>query len=128
MFQGFEWYCPSDHKHWKRLAKAVPHLAALGVTSMWIPPATKATHRNSNGYDTYDLYDLGEFDQKGSICTKWGTKEELLDFAETANSGGVKIIFDAVLNHKAGADFTESVLATKVDAKGSNPVNHGNGK
>ena len=30
------------------------------------------------GYSTYDLFDLGEFDQKGSVRTKYGTKEEYL--------------------------------------------------
>ena len=31
------------------------------------------------GYGVYDLYDLGEFDQKGTIPTKYGTKQEYLD-------------------------------------------------
>ncbi|KAF4636596.1 hypothetical protein G7Y89_g1482 [Cudoniella acicularis] len=115
MFQGFEWYCPSNNKHWQLLAAAVPHLAALGITSMWIPPATKSACRDSNGYSPYDLYDLGEFNQKGARCTKWGAKEDLVDFVEVANSHGVGIIFDAVLNHKAGADYAEPVLAVKVD-------------
>lgn len=115
MFQGFEWYCPADHKHWVRLAQHIPDLAKLGITSMWIPPATKANWSKSNGYDIYDLYDLGEFHQKGAKHTKWGTKSELVDLANTANANGVKLIFDAVLNHKAGADHTEMVRATKVD-------------
>jgi alpha-amylase len=28
---------------------------------------------------TYDLFDLGEFDQKGSIATKYGDKAQLLE-------------------------------------------------
>lgn len=119
MFQGFEWYCPTDNKHWRRLKKVVQSLATLGVTSMWIPPATKDAWRDSNGYAPYDLYDLGEFTQKGARCTKWGTKEELVEFVEMASSHGIKIIFDAVLNHKAGADHAEPVLAVKVDPKGN---------
>jgi alpha-amylase len=121
MFQGFEWYCPPDNKHWQRLKKAVPNLAALGVTSMWIPPAAKAGWRGSNGYDIYDLYDLGEFDQKGATCTKWGIKAELVDFVETANLHGMAILFDAILNHKAAADYTEIARAIKVDPKGNGP-------
>lgn len=128
MFQGFEWYCPSDNKHWQRLAEAVPSLAALGITSMWIPPAAKTAWRDSNGYAPYDLYDLGEFNQKGATCTKWGTKEDLVGFVETANSHGVAVIFDAVLNHKAGADYAEAVLAAKVDSDGNNLVKHGSGE
>lgn len=85
---------------------------------MWIPPACKAGWHDTNGYDTYDLYDLGEFDQKGGRHTKWGTKEELVAMAETANAHGVKVLFDAVLNHKAAADFSEELMATKVASKG----------
>jgi alpha-amylase len=117
MFQGFEWYIPADHQHWKRLAKAVPSLSALGITSMWIPPACKASWPDQNGYDIYDLYDLGEFDQKGGRHTKWGTKEELVELTNAASAHGIGILFDAVLNHKAAADFSEPVVAVRVDPK-----------
>ncbi|KAF3762759.1 family 13 glycoside hydrolase [Cryphonectria parasitica EP155] len=117
MFQGFEWYVPSDQKHWQRLDNALPSLEALGITSIWIPPACKAGWHTSNGYDLYDLFDLGEFDQKGGRATKWGTKEELIALAERARGRGISILFDAVLNHKASADRAETVLATKVDPK-----------
>jgi alpha-amylase len=73
----------------------------------------------SNGYDVYDLYDLGEFEQKGARHTKWGTKEELVHLADTADKHGIGILFDAVLNHKSGADHSETVTAIKVDPKGS---------
>ena len=43
----------------------IPNLAVLGVPSMWIPPACKAARLEGNGYDIYDLYDLGEFERKG---------------------------------------------------------------
>lgn len=118
MFQGFEWYVPADHQHWRRLEKAMPALAALGVTSMWIPPACKASWYTGNGYDIYDLYDLGEFDQKGSRHTKWGTKEELVAMAECAQRCGIRVLFDAVLNHKAAADYSEEVVATKYGDEG----------
>jgi len=120
MFQGFEWYCPSDHKHWLRLSKAVPSLASIGITRMWIPPATKAAWRGSNGYDIYDLFDLGEFNQKGSRATKWGMKQELVDLVGRANSHGIRILFDTILNHKAGADHTETATAIKIDPNDRN--------
>jgi alpha-amylase len=84
---------------------------------MWIPPACKAARPEGNGYDIYDLYDLGEFDQKGTRETKWGAKEELQGLTEQAEKSGVKVLFDAVLNHKAGADFKEEVVATRVDER-----------
>ncbi|KAK6073491.1 alpha amylase [Seiridium cupressi] len=121
MFQGFEWYIPADHQHWVRLASVIPHLSALGVTRIWIPPATKGMWFKSNGYDVYDLYDLGEFPQKGARETKYGTKDELVRLVNTANSHGVDILFDAILNHRTGADQTETIEAVEVDPKGSAP-------
>lgn len=39
MLQGFEWYVPSDQKHWVRLEKNVAELKKWGVDNVWIPPA-----------------------------------------------------------------------------------------
>ena len=60
---------------WKEAEKQAGYLAKLGITSVWFPPAYKGTNGGySIGYDAYDLYDLGEFDQKGTLPTKYGTK------------------------------------------------------
>ena len=67
MLQAFEWYVPDDHKHWNRLRHALPGLKATGIDNLWIPPACKASSPSGNGYDIYDLYDLGEFDAKGRV-------------------------------------------------------------
>ncbi|EAA30628.3 Amy1 [Neurospora crassa OR74A] len=117
MVQGFEWYCPPDFQHWRRLTKIIPTLAQLGITQIWIPPACKASWKTGNGYDIYDLYDLGEFEQKGSRKTKWGGKEELQQLVAVGAQYGVSVLFDAVLNHKAAADFKEPVLARRVNPK-----------
>lgn len=69
----------------------------------------------SVGYDIYDIYDLGEFDQKAGVRTKYGTKEELLELAKTAKENDVVIYVDAVLNHKFGADQVERFKAKEVD-------------
>ncbi|KAL2132273.1 hypothetical protein VTI74DRAFT_3987 [Chaetomium olivicolor] len=117
MLQGFEWYVPADGAHWRRLERVLPSLAELGVSKLWIPPACKAADPKGNGYDLYDLWDLGEFDQKGGRGTKWGTKEELVRMAEMAGKHGVGVLFDAVLNHKTGADYCERVRATRMDGR-----------
>ena len=84
---------------------------------MWIPPACKAAHWDGNGYDVYDLYDLGEFDAKGSVATKWGSKQELVELCQEADRMAIGIYFDAVLNHKAAADRVEKCPAVEVDPK-----------
>ena len=76
---------------------------------------TKASSTEGNGYDVYDLWDLGEFDAKGAVRTKYGTKEELIDAIKTAKQNGVASYLDAVLNHKAGADKTETFKVVEVD-------------
>jgi alpha-amylase len=49
---------------------------------------------------SYDIWDLGEFDQKGAQRTKWGTKDELLSAIKTATEKGIICYIDAVMNHK----------------------------
>ncbi|KAF2715316.1 glycoside hydrolase family 13 protein [Pleomassaria siparia CBS 279.74] len=114
IFQGFEWYLPADQRHYKRLLSVLPHLHAIGVTALWLPPACKAGNSTGNGYDVYDLYDLGEFEQRGSQSTKWGPKGDLMDLAKRAKELGVELIFDAVLNHRCGGDGKETVVAVEV--------------
>jgi alpha-amylase len=115
LLQGFEWNVPADGKHWKRLLGEIPALKAIGVNNVWLPPGCKASSPQGNGYDIYDLWDLGEFDTKGGVGTKWGTKDELMELAKKAREEGVGLYWDAVLNHKAGADRTEDCRVVEVD-------------
>lgn len=75
----------------------------------------KGASKDSNGYDIYDLYDLGEFDQKGSVSTKWGSKDELLKLCQTAKENRVGLYWDAVLNHRFAGDHREKCQAIEVD-------------
>ncbi|KAF1989166.1 glycoside hydrolase family 13 protein [Aulographum hederae CBS 113979] len=115
IFQTFEWDLPADQKHWTRLRLALPSLASVGFTSIWIPPACKAARPEGNGYDIYDHWDIGEFHQKGTRSTKWGNKEELVRLSEEAKGLGIGIVFDAVFNHRTGADGTLPVRAVEVN-------------
>lgn len=115
MMQAFEWYIPADQKHWARLRDAVAGLKATGIDNIWIPPGCKASSPQGNGYDVYDLYDLGEFDQKGGKATKWGSKEELMQLVDKTQEVGMGVYWDAVLNHKAAADHKEKCQAQEVD-------------
>lgn len=110
--QYFEWYLPADGKHWERLRVQAGALKEAGINSVWLPPAYKgAGGSQSVGYDVYDTYDLGEFDQKGSVATKYGLKEEYLKAIEALKMQGIEVLADIVLNHMMGADETESVMA-----------------
>ncbi|KAJ3480649.1 hypothetical protein NLI96_g8198 [Meripilus lineatus] len=116
MIQFFTWDCSHPTMSWwKHFESEVPHLAELGVTQVWLPPPNKAMVPHGMGYDAYDLWDLGEFDQKDAIATRWGTKDELIAAAATARAHGIDILIDAILNHKIGADRTERFTAVPVD-------------
>ena len=115
MMQYFEWFVADDGKHWQRLKEDAKHLNEIGVTSVWIPPSFKATGTNDVGYGVYDLYDLGEFEQKGVVRTKYGTKEELKEAIDALHKYDIQVYADVVLNHKAGADETEKFLAVEVN-------------
>ena len=99
LMQYFEWYLPDDGQHWNRLAEDAPNLAAKGIRKVWMPPAFKGTGSNDVGYGVYDLFDLGEFDQKGTVRTKYGLKEEYLRAIEALSQNGIEAIADVVLNH-----------------------------
>jgi alpha-amylase len=96
----------------------MPGLRDIGVDNLWIPPGCKGMDASGIGYDLYDLWDLGEFHQKGSRATRWGPKEDLSEMMRTAQDVGIGICWDTILNHKAGADMTETFQATKVDPEG----------
>ena len=120
MIQYFEWNLADDGKHWERLKNDAAHLKEIGVSAVWIPPAYKGTFSGDVGYGAYDLWDLGEFNQKGTVRTKYGTKEELIDAINELHKYGINVYLDAVLNHKGGADETERFLAIEVDPENRN--------
>ncbi|WP_028274342.1 alpha-amylase [Atopococcus tabaci] len=114
MMQYFEWELKDDGKHWVRLKEDAQHLSDIGITAVWIPPCFKGTESDDVGYGIYDLYDLGEFDQNGTVRTKYGTKEELLEAIDALHEHGIQVYADVVLNHKAAADGKEKFHAVKV--------------
>lgn len=113
--QYFEWYLPSDGQHWTRLSQDAQHLSDLGISHVWMPPAFKATNKDDVGYGIYDLFDLGEFDQKGTVRTKYGFKEDYLQAIQKLKSVGIVPMADVVLNHKAAADHLETFEVIEVD-------------
>lgn len=114
--QYFEWYMDCKQNLWNDIASNAEKLADIGITALWLPPAYKGIGgANEVGYGVYDIYDLGEFDQKGTIKTKYGSKEEYLNCIMTLKQNGIESYADIVLNHKMGADMLQTIPATKVD-------------
>jgi len=113
MMQYFHWYIPADGTLWNTVLSKSTELSEAGITALWLPPAYKGIGGSGDvGYGVYDLYDLGEFDQKGSVRTKYGTRTQYLDAVAAIKTAGIQVYADAVLNHRMGADRAEASLAT----------------
>ncbi|GAA0076127.1 alpha-amylase [Clostridium sp. CTA-5] len=123
MMQYFEWHYPNDGSLWNKLKEESKELKEAGITSLWLPPAYKgAKGIDDVGYGIYDLYDLGEFNQKGTIRTKYGTKDEYISAINEAKKNGIEVYADIVFNHKCGADESELVNAQLVDKNDRNKI------
>jgi alpha-amylase len=116
MMQWFHWYLPADGNHWNTLKREASALADVGITALWLPPAYKGVGGGFDvGYGIYDLFDLGEFDQKGSVRTKYGTQDEYMAAVQAAHQAGLQVYADVVFNHKMGGDAEEEFDAVPVD-------------
>ena len=64
LLQFFHWYYPDGGRLWPEATAKAVSLAEMAVTAVWLPPAYKGeSGGHSGGYDLYDLFDSGEFDQ-----------------------------------------------------------------
>lgn len=116
LLQYFHWYYNEEDKLWIKAKKDAQSLAEKGITGVWLPPAYKAeSGATSIGYDPYDLFDLGEFDQKNTVETRFGNKEDYQEAIKTFQDNGIVAIADVVLNHKAGGDELEQIPVRTVD-------------
>lgn len=121
LIQFFHWYTQGDSFLWKHFAEQTKYLSKLGITGALLPPATKCNSgKFSVGYDAYDLWDLGEFNQKGGVPTKYGTKLDYITAVRAAHNNNIAVYADAVLNHKAGADELEKMMVRKVNMDNRN--------
>ena len=86
--------------NWDELVQKMPEIAEAGYTSLWLPPPAKAGSVYSVGYDLFDPFDLGDKYQRGTVRTKYGTKQQLLQAVEIAHRFGLRVYFDNIMNHR----------------------------
>ena len=123
IMQYFEWYMECNQNLWNEIVEKAEELSNLGITALWLPPAYKGIGgKDEVGYGVYDLYDLGEFDQKGTIKTKYGSKDEYINCIQILKQNGIESYADIVLNHKMGADMLQTIPASKVDWGNHNQI------
>lgn len=121
LIQYFHWYYNETDNLWTKAAKEAKNLKELGFTGIWFPPAYKGSAGGySVGYDPYDLFDLGEFDQKNSVNTKYGNKKDYLKAIDVLHQNDITVIADTVFNHKAGGDELEKINVRTVNEENRN--------
>ncbi|HZT42975.1 MAG TPA: alpha-amylase family glycosyl hydrolase [Chthonomonadaceae bacterium] len=112
LLQGFYWDVPSPAAGntsaqwwWDHLAHQANTLASYGFTAVWIPPELKGNSGGySDGYDPFDDYDLGSKNQKSTITTRYGKREQLERCCAILRANGLNIYADIVDNHRDGDD------------------------
>ncbi len=111
MMQAFYWDAPQtegkEGEWWNHLAGQVEELGRAGINALWLPPVNKGASNRSVGYDPYDYFDLGDFDQKGGVKTLYGNRAELVGLIQKAKGCSVGCYADMVINHNSGADEEE---------------------
>jgi alpha-amylase len=109
MMQAFYWDPPVDAAHlngiwWDKLAGEIPELEAAGIEALWIPSPCKGNWGITDmGYGIYDHYDLGNFNECGTVETRFGSKAELMNLLQVAHDTSkgqrMDIYADIVMNH-----------------------------
>lgn len=103
MMQGFYWDVPAGGTWWNTVKGKLGAWSSAGIDAVWLPPVSKAQNGPfSMGYDPYDYYDFGNYNQMGSTETRFGSKTELQSLISTAHNENMKVYADIVINHNSG--------------------------
>lgn len=126
LFQAFHWYLQPQfpqsggRKLWAFLRDEAPHLRAIGIDAVWLPPASRGADASGVGYDVYDHYNISEFEVWGQTETRYGTRQELHQAIDALHGNGgesrLQVYADIVLNHRAGGGedaFWEAIRVEK---------------
>ncbi|WP_052078960.1 alpha-amylase family glycosyl hydrolase [Spirochaeta lutea] len=71
------------------ITQEIPYLADLGVDALWLTPVY-ASPMDDNGYDISDYYGVNPL---------FGTMEDMTELIGEAQSRGIRVVLDMVLNH-----------------------------
>src|SRR5215471_2451820 len=123
--------CPTDPHDapvkewwWDHLADNASVFAEAGFTSIWLPPVTKAAQGSSAaalGYSVFDDYDIGSKNQKATVHTRYGNREQLTRLVATLRANGLDVYLDLQLNHRKGGSGADGMTFDYHDAF-SNPT------
>jgi alpha-amylase len=126
MMQAFYWDVEPRFAWWDNVSSKIEDWSEHGVDKIWLPPPSKGQSGGySMGYDPSDYFDLGEYNQHGTIETRFGSKTELISLIERAHSKNIEVIADIVLGHNSGGGLQPNPYRLK-DTYTLFNTNHGN--
>lgn len=103
MMQAFYWDVPAGGTWWGTVESKIEDWGNAGIEAIWLPPVSKAQNGPfSMGYDPYDYFDFGDYNQSGSTETRFGSGSELTSLITEVHDQNMKVYADIVLNHNSG--------------------------
>jgi alpha-amylase len=105
------------------LTHRMDHLAALGVTTLWISPVVKQVDSPVYGAGFADWAYHGYWAEDFSALEpRLGTRAELDSLLDAAHSRGIEVIVDVVLNHAGyGSSWARDPRWTRSESGGTCP-------
>ncbi|ULB34592.1 MULTISPECIES: alpha-amylase domain-containing protein [Proteiniphilum] len=116
LMQAFYWDVPVDEINkngnwWNTLKNQANDLKNSGISGIWVPSPSKGNWGIiDNGYGIYDHYDLGNYYQRETTETRFGSRSELEQMIAAMHEGPkIEVYADVVLNHIYSNDTNEEV-------------------
>ncbi|MCS6924002.1 MAG: alpha-amylase family glycosyl hydrolase, partial [Fimbriimonadales bacterium] len=85
---------------YRTILQRLPEVVQAGYGAIYLPSPVKSGGGGfSTGYNPFDLFDLGDRFQKGTVRTQYGTTQELIELIRVAQRLGLEVYCDLVTNH-----------------------------
>ncbi len=109
LMQAFYWDVEPRGGWYDLVSSKIDDWSATGVDRIWLPAPGKGQSGGfSMGYDPSDYFDVGEFDQHGTVETRFGSRAELESLIAKAHSSDMEVIADIVMGHNSGGGLQEN--------------------
>jgi alpha-amylase len=107
---GFTWrYSPAVRRgailqwfatDYATMMARLPEVVQAGYSALYLPPPSKSGGGTfSVGYNPINPFDLGDRLLSGTVRTRYGTTEELIQLVRMAKRFGLEVYCDLVVNH-----------------------------